>query len=183
MKTAVSFWVVAACSGGEDEAGPSAETGGEGTPARACEADLRLTYAEGGCFGYPDQWDFKVDTEGCATTATLNSWRTSGAQDWDEQHPFTLQLEGADGAYQNWVAGPLPHASPAADWRSGVNSVFDCTADASTLTYGARLFDGAGALVACTLWGHDPALVQGGGASALNSDPSSDFVSCVVGPF
>jgi hypothetical protein len=44
-----------------------------------------------------------------------------------------------DRAYQNWTLGPLPHQTPAAEWQSGVNTVFDCVSHLDALTYGVCL--------------------------------------------
>jgi hypothetical protein len=170
------------CSGEQASDKDSADTGSPTEPW-ACASDIRVTYAEGGCLGYPDQWDFKVDVAGCAASALFNVWDTSVTLDWDEQHPMTLALEGPDGAYQNWTLGPLPHQTPAEQWQSGVNTVFDCVSHLDALTYGVRLYDDAGDQVTCMLWGHDPALVLSGGVSAVNSDAASTFSACEVGAF
>jgi hypothetical protein len=170
--------VVAGCAGDKDES--PAPTGETGTPGPTCADGVSITYVEGGCLGYADQWDYKVDVAGCAASATLDSWETSGALAWDESHPMTLTLEGQDGAYQNWALGPLPHQTAQQDWQAGVNSVFDCYAHASTLTWAARVYDADGAVLACVMWGHDPALVQGGGASAVNTESAAAYADCEI---
>lgn len=161
-----------------DDTDPPVDTD---TSAPACLDGIMVTYAEGGCLGYPDQWDFKVDNAGCATSAVLDLWDTV-ALDWDEEHVMTLGSEGPDGAWQNWVLGPLPHATAEGEWLAGVNTSFDCYAQADSVTTAARLLDDDGATVACAIWGHDPDAVLSGSVSALHSDPA-DFDGCEIRPF
>lgn len=145
---------------------------------RACADTISLTAVEGGCLGYADQWDFKADIMGCATTAVVNMWDTAGASGWDEQHQMFVQVEGPEGTYQSWALGPLPQDTPQESWQTGKNSVFDCVEHASALTFAVRMYDGNGALTDCWLWGNDPAAVLGGSVTAVNSDPASAFASC-----
>ncbi len=147
------------------------------------ETTIALTSVEGGCLGYADQWDFKADIMGCATTAVVNMWGTAGGSGWDEQHAMFVQVEGPEGAYQSWALGPLPQGTSQESWQSGANSVFDCVEHASALTFAVRMYDGNGALMDCWLWGDDPAAVLGGSVTSLNSDPASAFASCEPQPF
>ena len=146
-----------------------------------CAADIRITHAEGGCFGYADQWDFKVDVAGCADTAVLDLWDTV-ALDWDEEHELVIGSEGPERIWQNWILGPLPHATPRDQWQPGVNTAFDCYLQSSNVTVAARLFDTDGVQVACAIWGHDPDAVLSGTASAVHVDPSA-LAGCEIASF
>jgi hypothetical protein len=147
-----------------------------------CVDAILVTYAEGGCLGYPDQWEFKVDNAGCATSAVLALWDTV-ALDWDEEHPLTIGSEAPNGEdWQNWILGPLPHATPEGEWAAGVNTSFDCVGQAESVTTATRLFDGNGAVVACAIWGHDPAAVVSGAASFLHTS-AADYAGCDVRVF
>jgi hypothetical protein len=174
--------VLASCTGDgplpTDETGLPADTS---TPGAECAEEVHVTYAEGGCFGYPDQWDFKVDVEGCAETAVLDLWDTV-ALDWDEEHSLAVGAVGPDRIWQNWILGPLPHATPRDQWQAGANTAFDCYAQSSNITFAARLFDADGAQMACSIWGHDPDAVLAGAASTLHVDPAA-VADCQVEPF
>jgi hypothetical protein len=179
------FYALVACSGGAGDAPPT-ETGDDtdeptDTDPPECESELRITHAEGGCFGYPDQWDFKVDNAGCAVSARVAMWDTV-ALDWDEEHPMALGSEGPDRIWQNWTLYALPHATPRDGWQAGVNTSFDCDAQSASVTLAARLLDADGATVACAIWGHDPDAVLSGDASAVNAT-AADYAGCQVQPF
>ena len=148
----------------EWETGETGWTGAEdsGEVVSATPLALDEDTLEWGCNSVNTAWTYAVRTTGWADGATLDIY----GETWSEQHAMLLMDISPAGAWDQYQSGPLPQGTPQEEWQTTVNSAFDCTLDASTLTFIVRARDRVGNLADCVMWGADPTA-----GPALRSDP------------
>lgn len=112
------------------------------------------TVSSAGCVG-SDAWLVEATTDGWTLGATLDLFRATDGR--AEQHELGVVGTDPDGLWDRLSSGPIADGVDPAKQVAGVNSTFDCTADADALTFAIRVTDRSSTRSDCVVWGADPA--------------------------
>lgn len=115
----------------------------------------QVTVAEASCDPDRTAWTLRARIDGWTREVRINVFRTADAT--EEEHLMRLVSADPNGAWDQVQSGPLPDATPVADQVPELNTRFDCTADASSLTFVVRVWGEADVLLDCAVWGADAA--------------------------
>jgi hypothetical protein len=109
----------------------------------------------------------EIRTDGWIHGAKLDVYRLIDGE--TEQHDFVLVNSDPNGEWDELRVGPLEPGVPADEQVSGQSSRFRCEQDSPRLSWVVRIWDGAGTLLDCVVWGSDP---EGATAAVRAVDPA-----------
>jgi hypothetical protein len=136
---------------------------GPGTPQDGIHVDDIAS----GCDLDQTSWVTEIRTDGWIRSAKLTVLRLE--DDVREQHDFVLVASDPNGAWDALRVGPLQAGVPPEEQVDGQSSRFRCEEDSPRLSWVVRIWDGAGTLLDCVVWGSDP---EGATAAVRAVDPA-----------
>ncbi len=134
-----------------------------------------ITSVNVSCDGTTWNWDSTTEgwTDGISNLG--NAWETGSSPGWNDEH--TLPAIDFD-PLKYWEVQQRSLASGAASPEMDVSTLFACGVHDvdPTMTFSVRVYDEAGALADCWVWGEDVAgVIDGSNRPNLNGDPTSPY--------
>jgi hypothetical protein len=136
---------------------------GPGGPQQGIHVDKVAS----GCDLDQTSWVTQLRTDGWIHSAKLDVIRLQDQV--SEQHDFVLVASDPGGEWDELLVGPLQPGVPAEEQVAGQSSRFRCVEDSPRLSWVVRIWDGAGTLLDCVVWGSDP---EGATAAVRAVDPA-----------
>jgi len=121
----------------------------------------------------PGDWVFSSDLDLTSTKALVNIWNTGAGNNLSEEHLMVVTDTDPNGAWEA-IEGVY---NEDAVYLPDIASSFGCEA-MDDLTYSIRVYDAAGDISDCALWGHDPSAIVGGLANYAEVSESGELLDC-----
>ena len=115
---------------------------------------LHVVRGEATCDAEATGWTFRARTDGWIESARINLFRAADGA--SEEHRMRVVASDPEGRWDEAAIGPLPDQTLPEAQVPEVNTRFDCTLDASTLSFVVRIWDPDAVLAHCAVWGADP---------------------------